>query len=405
MLGVAQNAQRAGWKTAGSPPPPSGSWSDWTTSNVGSLRVQSSFAATPRSVEPVGLVATNKYFTLTSDGSSPFYLNAEQQWLNSSNTLTLNSNSSLTTTFPMNFTASNLVELPGYQKAILYDGSTGYLVASIAGGDVSFSTGTPSTASGATTLSNYSITFKYGDESKIIAYDEDGDTNYFTFDNSTSTMTWVRSGTKPSNAKACVGFYTQDTDTTIKFALIYYDTSTLEWKVRHYAADLASYSDTTLNATPDPAGTINKYCNFLQKLNSCMLVADNNSVLPAFNVTYNGSSFTQNSTTNLTIPSATYTQVRSIQEIHYIDDDVWAVTVQFENPSDTTQRETYLYMLYANSGTVVELGYIRGNNMGADSSNVRGGVAIASDYNSFVFFCVEVVSSIEQISASLILRP
>lgn len=403
MLGVAQNAQRAGWATA--PTPPSGNWADWTTADVGTVRLVTSMAATPRSVEPVGLVANASYFALTSDGSSPYYLNNKKKWVKSGSSLTLDSETSVSSTFAMNFTGSNLVELPGYQKAILYNGANEYLIADISGGAVTFSTGTPSTTSGATTLSNYTIGFQPGDETKIIAYDEDGDTNYFTFTNSTNTLAWVRSGTKPSNAKSVVGFYTEDTDTTKKFALLYYDTSTLGWKLRHYSADLASYSDVTLNATPDPAGTINKYCNFLQKLNSCMAVADNDTVLPAFNVSYDGATFTQNSTTNLTIPSATYTRVRSIQEIHYIADNVWAASVQFENPSDTTQRETYLYMLHVNSGTTVELGYIRANNPGADSSNVRGGVAIAADYSSFAFFCTELVGSVEQISASLILRP
>jgi hypothetical protein len=381
------------------------SWDDWTTSDIGTTQLFTTKSA--RSIEPVGYISNNTFYVLTSNPVTPFYYNNKMKYTRSGTTLSLTSETSVTTTFTMNFTGSNVLELVGFGKVLMVDGGANYLVGDISSGDVTIATGTPSTISGHTGLSNYSITHHPDDEGKLIAYDDDGDTNYYTFDNSTDTMTWVRSGTKPTSANRVMGFYTQDTDLTYKFALMYYHTTNLDWRIRHYAKDLSSYTDVTLNATPDPTGSVAKFGNLLQKLNTCLVVmGDVSTSAPAWSVTYNGSSFTQNTTGALSIPG-TYTQIRTIMDVHFVQDNTWAVIVQWQNPDNTLQRPTYVHMVKVDSstGAVTELGKIELTSAGANASNVRGGIALSSDKSSLIAVAEEENSGTFSVSASLILKP
>ncbi len=381
------------------------SWDTWTTSNIGTTQLYTT--KTARSFEPVGYISDSTYYVLTSNIGTPFYYDNKMKYTRSGTTLSLTSQTAVSTTFSMNFTGSNLLELAGLDKVLMFNGGGQYLIGEIGAGDVTIPTGTPTNITGATGLTNYSITHHPDDESKIIGYDDDGDTNYYTFDNSTNTITWVRSGTKPTSANRVMGFYTQDTDTTYKFALLYYSTSNLDWRIRHYSKDLSSYSDVTLNATPDPTGGVAKYGNLLQKLNTCLVVmGDVSNSAPAWSVTYNGSSFTQNTTGALSIPS-TYTQIRTIMDVHFIEDNTWAVIVQWQNPSVTTQRPTYVHMVTvdASTGAVTELGKIQMTSAGENSSNVKGGIALSSDKSSLIAVAEDNTSGTFSVSASLLLKP
>lgn len=381
------------------------SWDTWTTSDIGTTQLFTTKSV--RSIEPVGYISDSTYYVLTSAAGTPFYYDNKMKYTRSGATLSLTSETAVSTTFTMNFTNSNVLELVGFGKLVMFNGSSNYLIGDISSGDVTISTGTPTTLTGSTALSNFALTHHPNDETKLIAYDDDGDTNYYTFDDSTDAVTWVRSGTKPSNANRTMGFYTQDTDTTYKFALLYYHTTNLDWRIRHYSIDLSSYSDVTLNATPDPTGSISKFGNPLQKLNACLMSSqDANNSAPIWSVTYNGSSFTQNTTGALSIPT-TYTQIRTIMDVHFIEDNTWAMIVQWQNPSNTLQRPTYVHMVTvdASTGAVTELGKIQITSAGANSSNAKGGIALSSDKTSLIAIAEDEASGTLSVSASLLLKP
>lgn len=361
---------------------PSASWNDWTTADVGvAQQVFNPSIGDSRDIAQSGLVSANAVVNYFATGASPFYMtNIQTISIDSVGNLSFSGNA-VSTTQPLNFTSVATADLEGVAKVIVSNTTTAYIVGDITGGSVEFPSLANASIANATTMSNYNIFGNPDDNTDTVWWDETGDTNYITLDTSTDVLTWVRSGTAPANAKAGCGFWTLSGGTR-KFAFLYYSTTNTDWRLRHYAEDLSSFSDVTLNATPDPAGTANKYHTWRQKDNVALHIVDDNATLPCFVVKYDGTNFTQYTSQNLSVPTGVTTQVRSVSCIYHIQDDTWAAIIEWENPLNTTQRLAYVYMLRVESdGSVTELGKLAlAAAVSASSTNVKGGVGLTTDY-------------------------
>jgi hypothetical protein len=142
-------------------------------------------------------------------------------------------------------------------------------------------------------------------------------------------------------------------------------------------------STVTLNSMSNPAATMSKFHNNLHKLNQAVVVVDDNTNMPCFSVSYNGSSFTMSSVVNLTIPSSTYNNVRSINGIRYIGNDVWAVSAHMHNQPTETARQDFCGLIKAESNTPSLLGWVEATNP-ALNVNTRGGLLLCNNSDVLV---------------------
>ena len=322
-------------------------WANWTTANATTVirTAADTGYITPRGIEGINFASNDNFFVVYSDGGTPFYIDGNHKYTRSDNTVSFDSRNLSATSQALNFTNGNNISLPSFSKALLMDSANTALVCTYTSTALTIpATGPTTTWSNIVNTGDYATMVHPNDDSIIIQYDLDGDIQLLSFNNGTDvvsvTTTTTAQSNKVTNANNGYGFWTL-TGSTYKFAYVYWDTSATSWKIRHYAADLTSYTDSTLNATPAFSNTTRLFANHLQPVNKCLCVVRDtaNNKMPSFVISWDGTSFTQNSTATITAPDATYLDPQFIQGINYLDQDVWAVhTIWNDESADAFNR-------------------------------------------------------------------
>jgi hypothetical protein len=339
------------------------SWANWTTSNKATtLYVTSSESPSyklGRATEPI-LLASNDYFWfLYADPVTPFYYQGYHTFSRSANTLSHDGRTTASSTVQMGFTNVNTITLQSYGKFLVLNNATTYTVGTFTSSSISPGTTPVTGLANIVANSDFQTHVHPNDDSQFIQCDLDGDIQLLSFNNSTDTLsvttTTTAQSNKVTNAVNGSGFWTL-TGSTYKFAFLYWDTSATTWKIRHYAADLTSYTDTTLNNTPNFPSNTRNFHNYRQPTNKILMVLRDttNFNYKAFVVNWNGSSFTQHSTYTIDpLDTVTYKNPIWMTGIYYLDDDVWAVnTLQDDTAGDAIVKHA-VGIFHADSGNIV----------------------------------------------------
>jgi hypothetical protein len=347
---------------------PQSSWNDWTTENVGTTLLQNPTVAL-RDFRVLDQFSNNEMFVIGALNSNRSNYKIYKYTI-SENTLSYNSETNIPrTSEDIVFNGCQIAVMPALNKALFFNGAS-YYVLTYSAGSVSMSARLTGNAS----FGNFGAVINPTNQLQCIRFGGTGILQLSTFNNSTNTATFGTSTTAISGSKSGSGFWTRDTNGTIKFAYLYFDTTTNFWKIRHYASDLSSFSDVTLNSASNPAGEMSRAHNVIQKLNQAVVVLDNDSTMPCFSVSYNGSAFTMSSIVNLTMPSSVYNNIRTIPGIRFIGEDTWAVSVHVDN--NTTTRENWVGLIKAETNNPQLLGWQLTTNANANAGNVRGGLGL-----------------------------
>jgi hypothetical protein len=367
-------------------PASSPTWANWTTANATTVirTAADTGYTTPRGIEGINFASNDNFFVVYSDPGTPFYIDGNHKYTRSNNTVSFDSRNLSATSQALNFTNGNNISLPSFSKALLMDSANSALVCTYTSSSLTIpATGSTTTWSSIVNAGDHATMVHPTDDSIIIQYDLDGDIQLLSFNNGTDavsvTTTTTAQSNKVTNANNGHGFWTL-TGSTYKFAYVYWHTSTTSWKVRHYAADLTSYTDS--NATPAFSNTTRLFANHLQPVNKCLCVVRDtaNNQMPSFVISWNGTSFTQNSTATITAPDATYLDPQFIQGINYLDQDVWAVHTIWNDESADAYNRNFIGIFKAdNSNNVSNLGWIQ---MNANSTSVgagRSSIAISAN--------------------------
>jgi len=374
------------------------SWEDWTTTNVGTTKLESPTDILYRELDVAGGFSDDEFFTI--GGSSANFTDWRINKYNvSGSTLTYSSQSSFTGPSAA-FTNNNIVSLPGLNKAICIN-ATSYVVFTYSSGNLSYT----SQGTGITNIGNSLFVSHPTDETKFYRTGNTGISEYLTFNSGTNTLTSVRSTSAITNCKtdSTTAFFTESNG-IYGYAIVWFDTSINYWKVRHYNIDLTSYTDYTLNSGTNYAAGAVRYANHKQKLNKAVVAYDNNSTMPCFSFSYNGSNFAQSSEVNLTIPSATYTNVRFMPGLSWIDNDAWAITSHMDDGS-TTIRENFVGIIDASGVAPVLKGWVATTNANQNSGNVRTGLITNSSKTLLLVVADNNTSGEGQPSLNLLLKP
>jgi hypothetical protein len=389
------------------------SWANWTTSNKDTTLYVTASASPSyvvgRGTEPILLASNDKFWFLYSNPGTPFYYEGYHTFTRSANTLSHDGRTTASSTVSINFTNANTITLESYGKFIVLNGATTYSVGTYTSSSISPATTPVTGLANIVAASDFQNHVHPNDDSQFIQCDLDGDIQLINFDNSTNTLsiatTTTAQSNKVTNAVNGSGFWTL-TGSTYKFAFLYWDTSATTWKIRHYAADLTSYTDTTLNSTPNFPSTVRNFHNYRHPTNKILMVVRDttNFNFKAFVVSWDGSNFTQNSTATIDpLDTVTYKSPNWMTGIYYLDDGVWAVnTLQNDTAGDAFVKHA-VGMFYADPGnSVSNLGWIQVNqNSTASDGHVRGGVALSPNKDYAVIFGDDTTNGI---SATLIYR-
>lgn len=364
------------------------SWQNWTGSDVtAAIRTVADTGMTnPRSIEGVNFASNDNFFVVYSDIASPFYIEGSHKYSRSNDTVAFDSRTTVATTMPHNFTNSNRLTLPSFDKVLLFNAGSSALVATYTSSALTIpATAATTSWSSIVTGSDYTAMRHPTDDTIIMMLDLVGNIQLLSFDDGTDAITVTTNTTTQSNKVSGGnnghGFWTE-TAGVYKFAFVYWDNSATSWKVRHYAADLASYTDTTLNATPAFNNSNRLFADHLQPVNKCLcVVKDNtNNVLPCFVVSWNGTNFTQNSTGNIAAPDATYVDPRFIKGIAFLDDDVWAVMMNWNDEGGDAFLKQYVGIFKADgSNNVTNLGWLQLNADSTGAGDARMSIAISAN--------------------------
>lgn len=368
------------------------SWQDWSTSKMGSLLENDADTSyiTSRGLEGISFVSDDKFYALYSNPSTPFSYEGYHAYSRSGTTLTFDGRTEVTgANWGVNYTNAQNFTLESFNKFVMMSGSTQYIVCTYSNGNISVPTSYTGTITSITSAADSQYHVHPADDTKIIQHDIDGDMQLLAFNNSTNTLSVTTNttiqGNKVSTATNAYGFWTL-TSGTYKFALVYWDTTNTTWKVRHYAADLTSYTDTTLNNTPAFSNTQRSFGNFRQPINKalCVVRDTTNNVMPSFIVSWNGSSFTQNATTNITTSDSTYVDPSWMSGVYYLEDGVWAVNTLMNDEGGDAYLDHKTFILNADgSNNVGKLGEIKMNLANTNSNgHVRTGISLgpSKDY-------------------------
>ena len=347
-------------------------WNDWDEDNIGTTKLRSPDIA-HRDFRTLDSFVDNEFFVIGAlDSNRSTY--KIYKYTISDNTISYDSETTISrTSEDISFTNCQTINLPLYDKALFFNSNT-YYVLTYSSGSISMS----AKKTGSTSIGNSGVTQSPIDVNKFIRFGDTGICQLVTFANSTDTCTFGTATAAISNAKSGTGFWTKDTNGTYKFAYLYFDTSALSWKIKHFSNDLSSSTTITLNSASNPAGNMAKFHNNLHKINQALMVVDDNTNMPCFSVSYDGSNFTMSDIINLTMPSATYNYVRAINGIRYLGNDVWAVSAHTHNQPTETARQDFCGLIKASSNTPVLLDWIEVTNPGLNA-NVRGGLALCNN--------------------------
>lgn len=388
------------------------SWADWSDSNMDTLNANAADSGytAGRGYEPLSFISDDKFFCLYSNPGTPFYYDGYHTYSRSGNTISFDGRTETTSTITMNFTNVQNTVLDSFNKFIIWTGGP-YTVGTYTSSGISMPTTYTSDTTGAITYITAVSDTQYHphptDQTKIMASDLDGDIMLLTFNNSTDAIVKTTDTTiqanKVSNASNGVGFWTE-TSGTYKYAFLYWDSSATSWKIRHYAADLASYTDHTLNNTPNLPTNIRAFLNYRQPVNKCLMFMrdSTNNNMPSFVVSWNGSSFTQHSTTTITTSDSTYVDPNWDAGVYYLDDNVWAChTLMNDEGGDAYSRQVFFIIKADESNTVSKLGEVPLNAGNSGGGNAKGGVSLSPSKDYAVIWGE---STVDGITARLIYR-
>jgi len=356
------------------------SWDDWTSSNVGDLREALNDTETRRVHFPLSF-ANDHFFVVGNQDTNRDNMFVDKIDITSAGVTTWNSRSATETgEAELVFTQTGALNWVGdYDKAAVFVQSGQHYILTYSSGALTWSS--EKTLSTTTNLGNFSVFTHPDDPDDVFRVVGNGYLQRLSWDNSTDTFTVVtdKLSSYGYTVRGANAWWTYD-GSTYKLAVSFWDNTNTTWKIRHWAADLSTSTDVSLNSTPAPSSPdqARHYGGlYSTKLNEYVHVgSDASGNLVAFSVEYDGSgsSFTQGSTLTLSTPS-TYTNLRSVKTTQHVADNTYVVHAQWNNPSDSTERVSYYYFIENDGGTLTELGKVAVSDVG-EITNGRGGIEL-----------------------------
>jgi hypothetical protein len=371
---------------------PPASWGDWasTTGTLISQPTVPSAYGGHRDLMLFNFGDDSSVYVMGGTNASSFYDYKIYRWTLSNGTLTYQDRTDWTASYRQVFTRCNVIDLPEYNKAInINDHEYTVLTQNTSTKAVTVGTDKSWNASAQTPTTTQCFV-NPDDSTEIVIAENDGVLYFLSFANSTDTLSTTTKTNLSGSLSNGQGFII-DEGGTKKFAYGYLDGS--NWKVYKVNFDGTSGSTTDLG-TGGPTLVCYAYKKFEDAAsNQCVWAFDNDSTnIPIMAIVWNGSSFTQGSTTNLTI-DATDSAGDGINNTRTGHGSTWTrennyhfISVHMDSSGSAPRQEKFaLIEVNASTGATTQIGnWIDASTISEQASNVRVGSRATSDAAYFI---------------------